>query len=107
MSGVVESVETEEGQAFLEQNSLFAKAGLSAPHLEAVDQFAEHHCGGLFVLGRPEDGLIVKCHESWGPGRPDEPGDIVVHIYDPHGDTEAVRYYDDPADAIADFLLAD
>lgn len=66
-------------EAFLGQNPICAET-LS---LEDVGGLAEHHAGGLAVLGAPAsiEGRYVKMHDTWGPGKPDEPGEIVVHEF--------------------------
>lgn len=50
-----------------------------------IEGWAEHHAGGLLVLGSwtSDARRYVKAHDTWGPGLPDEPGEIVVHEYDP------------------------
>lgn len=90
-------------QAFLAQNEI---AGQQLT-IEEIAPYAEHHSGGLMVLGSfTEDGTYVKMHDSWGPGKPDEPGDVVVHEYDPD-DTEGmdeVSYFDTGREAFEFFL---
>lgn len=92
---------------FIAQNPHTA-AGL-AP--DQITPYAEHHAGGLHVLGAPtSDGRWVKLHDTWGPGTPDEPGDIVVHAYDPDADSDdetrtRVDYFTDAA-AAYDFFTS-
>ncbi len=73
---------------FLEQNP-----GCEGIDEDDIETFAEHHSGGLVVLGAPTvRAYYVKLHDTWGPGTPNEPGDIVVHEYpleDPREDTGA------------------
>lgn len=66
-------------EAFLDQNPDCA-AELT---LDDVRPYAAHHAGGLVVLiARVASGNNwIKMHDSWGPGAPDEPGNIVVHAY--------------------------
>jgi hypothetical protein len=65
-------------QTFLDQNEI-AAATLTRDEVEA---FAEHHAGGLHVLGsyfdNGERSGYVKMHDSWGD---DE--NVIVHEYDP------------------------
>ncbi|GAB3081145.1 hypothetical protein GCM10027053_52160 [Intrasporangium mesophilum] len=96
-------------KAFLAQNAAFA-AGLTAEGLEAIEAFAEHHSGGLYVLGRQvSDELYVKTHDSWGPGMPDEPGDVVVHLYslDDEQSLDLVLFFNDGTAALAAFFAVD
>jgi hypothetical protein len=92
------------GRAFLEQNQVCAET----LDLEEIAWAAEHHSGGLFVLGShsAEDGYYVKMHDTWGPGKPDEPGNVVVHEYDPDDPEgyDEVSYFDTGTEAYADFL---
>lgn len=87
---------------FLAQNDEFAE-GLTAEDLDVIEMYAEHHCGGLYVLGRDLDGgRYVKLHDSWGP---DEC--VVVHTYDPAiypDETETVEMFTSLHEAIAAFL---
>jgi hypothetical protein len=62
---------------------------------EEILEYVEHHSGGLIVLGAPSERGYAKMHDSWGPGAPDEPGNIVVHDYDPD------RVYDGPEGSIS------
>lgn len=104
--------ETVEGQRFLEQNDA-ALTGLTAEDVETVDFYAEHHAGGLYVVGgRMPDGRYVKAHDTWGD--PDD-GEVVVNAYDPDSDRDewgdniadttgdAVEYFDTMHDALARF----
>lgn len=91
---------------FLLQNEFF-RVGLTKDDYETIHAYADHHSGGLLVLWRPlGDGYHAKAHDSWGPGTPDEPGNIVVHVYNDEGDDEVVRYFDNGHDAIEAFLTA-
>lgn len=88
---------------FLAQNDLFS-ADLTAHDREVAAPYAEHHAGGLFVLGRRiNDRLYVKAHDSWG-----DDGKIVVHVYDPDAaDGGTVDYFDSGHDALVRFLGAE
>lgn len=97
---------------FLAQNDDAAK-GLTDAELETVEQYAEHHAGGLFVLWRyverTVDGpdLSVKMHDSWG-GDDEEGRGIVVHVYSTDDDShDVVNYYATGTEAVAAFLAAD
>jgi hypothetical protein len=93
-----------DAERFLTQNEDFATT-LTPDDMEAVEQHAEHHAGGLYVLWRwLGDDWSVKAHESWGG--PDEDGrNMVVHVYnveDPDHDT--VTYFRTGHEAVAAFL---
>lgn len=76
--------------------------------IEQVRPYAEHHSGGLVVLGAPalRDNCYVKMHDTWGPGLPDEPGSVVVHEYDLDGTgaVDEVTYFTSGREAFAHFL---
>lgn len=99
-----------DAQRFLSQNDGYAET-LTDDDRATVEQYAEHHSGGLYVLGRAlESGLYVKSHESWG-GPDDVLGrEHVVHMYDPDADddgTEVVlQYFDTGHEALQAFLSA-
>lgn len=113
-------------ERWLEQNEIAAR-GLTEDEVRAAEDFAEHHAGGLFVLGCYVDGkpeLYVKMHDSWG-----DEDKVVVHVYH-HDDmtgrcqshegahtyradpdpcigwdvTDAEHYYDTGSEALAHFL---
>jgi hypothetical protein len=93
-------------ERFLHQNERVA-ATITAEQRDAIEHYAEHHSGGLYVLGRElDDGRYVKLHDSWGD---DEY--VVVHAYDPMGgsrrverDDEEETYFKKGSDAIDAFL---
>lgn len=91
-----------DAERFLAQNTLVAES-ITDADTKAVEDFAEHHAGGLYVLGRPVgDGRYIKLHDSWGD---DEM--IVVHAYDPNDqddESESETYYANGSDAVAAFL---
>lgn len=93
-----------EAERFLAQNDEFASS-LTTEDLEVVENYAEHHAGGLFVLWRwLGDDWCVKAHESWG-GDDGEGRNMVVHVYnteDPDHDT--VTFYATGHEAVAAFL---
>ncbi len=94
------------GLAFLDQNPRAAATLTSTDQLEAVDDFAEHHAGGLIVLFRyTEDGRCMKMHDSWG-----DEDTVVVHTYDPDNPedpAETVQSFTSGTDALAAFLTFD
>lgn len=95
---------TTDAELFLRQNERFA-ADLAPEDVATLELYAEHHAGGLFVLGRPlDDGRYVKAHDSWGD---DE--SIVVHAYDPDdSDADDVEeYFTSGRKALAAFLAYD
>lgn len=94
-------------KAFLEQNDGFAK-GLTEDDLVTVEEYADHHAGGLIVLWRYiEDNLAVKTHDSWG-GADEEGRDIVVHIYSLEDESvDIVNWYATGHEALEAFLSAD
>lgn len=78
-------------EIFLNQNPLTA-ASLTPEQLEAIEPYAEHHAGGLFVLGKHLEGdRYAKVHDSWG-----DDGSVVLHAYDPDEP-------DDPAETITEY----
>lgn len=95
--------------AFRRQNPK-AAAGLTD---EEIEPFAEHHSGGLVVMGSPAGEptgvdlreYYAKMHDSWGPDDA-----IVVHCYDvdqidesdPRSDQ--VTYHEDSRSAFRHFL---
>jgi len=100
-------------RAFLDQNP-DSVADLNTADLDTLDQYAEHHAGGLYVLwryiedteGKPE-GLAVKMHDSWG-GDDGQGRTIVVHVYSTEDDRHnVVNYYSTGTEALAAFLAAD
>lgn len=103
---------TTDGKNFVAQNTFFVTDLTDADHT-TIDSYAEHHAGGLVVLGRHIDPVwYVKAHDTWGPGTPEEPGDIVVHLYrvedDEDGeDEEQVLYFTSGTAALAAFLNAE
>jgi hypothetical protein len=117
---------TDAARAFLAQNTDTAAsiAATTKPRrtelLDAVDQYAQHHAGGLFVLFDtldPTDDrrLMVKMHDTWGDGVEDgKAGNIVVHVYDADGDgrlvedggTDVVTYYATADEALRAFMEA-
>lgn len=88
--------------AFLAQNTAIADGEFDG---EEVADYAQHHCGGLFVLLRHlDDGRVIKCHDSWGPP---ELGPVCVHVYDPDStddSDEEVLYPPDGTEAVRLFL---
>jgi len=99
-------------RAFLDQNP-DSVADLNTADLDTLDQYAEHHAGGLFVLWRPIERLVdgpdlsVKMHDSWG-GDDGEGRNIVVHVYSTEDDSHDVcNFYETGHEAIAAFLAAD
>lgn len=100
---------TPDARAFLEQNEI-AAATLTVME---IAPYAEHHCGGLFVLGCPVGSdRYAKLHDSWGGE-----DTVVLHIYNPdfefagEGDDdfdpdETVQHFDTGREAFAAFLLA-
>lgn len=80
--------------AFAEQNGLTMATVRDDDELMSnVATYAQHHCGGLFVLiAERSDGRLVKCHDSWGD---DE--HVVVHVYDPDSEDE------DPTEEVIEF----
>lgn len=103
---------TPDAERFLAQNDDAAR-GLTDDELATVEQYAEHHAGGLFVLWRyierTVDGpdLSVKMHDSWG-GDDGEGRNIVVHVYSTDDDSvDVVNYYATGSEALAAFLTAD
>ena len=99
-------VHSEELTRFLAQNER-TTATILPEQVAMIGHFAEHHSGGLYVLGRElDDGRYVKMHDSWGD---DEY--VVVHAYDPMGasrrverDDEEETYFKKGSDAILAFL---
>lgn len=97
--------------AFLAQNYAFAATldTVSPADQATLDDYAEHHAGGLFVLLRYMDSgplPIVKCHDTWGDTGPNGEA-IVVHWYDPDDEAQSVvRYYATAGEALAAFLRA-
>lgn len=92
---------------WLEQNHRAAET-ITPEQIRAVAQYAEHHAGGLFVLGGDTPGdHYVKCHDSWG-----DDASVIVHTYDPDAedpefsDTETIAEYATGTEAVAAFLLA-
>ena len=70
---------------FIVQNALAAET-LTA---DEVAPYAEHHSGGLIVLGAHlPDGRYAKVHDSWA-----DEAKVVLHAYDP----DFVMPTDDPA----------
>lgn len=101
--------ERNETDAFIDQNPYSAR-GLSRDQIEL---YAEHHSGGLIVLGGyAGSGSYVKMHDTWGPGTEGgEPGDIVVHEYDPENfnedaEDDKVAFFTDGPTALKAFLTA-
>lgn len=94
-------------KAFLSQNDAFAE-GLTEDDLATVEEYAEHHAGGLFVLWRyVDDNLSVKAHDSWG-GADDEGHECIVHVYSTEDDShDVVNYYATGHEALEAFLAAD
>lgn len=93
---------------FLEQNPHSAN-GLSR---DQIEPYATHHAGGLVVLhGYAGTGRHVKMHDTWGPGTEngEEPGDVIVHDYDPDSTDEhdeTITYFTDGPTAFEAFLTA-
>ena len=92
---------------FLEQNPDTAET-LTADQLTAVEQYARHYSGGLYVLvgdvpGRP--GRYVKVHDTWA-----DDGPVIVHGYDLDPDEDDperashVESYATGREAVAAFL---
>lgn len=103
---------TPDAERFLAQNEDVA-AVLDDDDLATIDQYAEHHAGGLYVLWRyierTVDGpdLAVKMHDSWG-GDDGEGRNIVVHVYSTEDDSHDVcNFYETGHEALAAFLAAD
>ena len=101
-----------DAEAFIAQNPDAARDA-TLDTIDAIEQYAEHHAGGLYVLWRyverTFDGpdLSVKMHDSWGG--PDEQGrNIVVHVYSTEDDShDVVNYYATGSEALAAFFAAD
>lgn len=95
---------------FLIQNDT-AACDLTDEDRETVEAYAEHHAGGLYVLGREvrpaPDRVYVKMHDDWGDGE-----QVVVHTYNPDYDGDApdgdpverVEFFDSGHAALARFL---
>jgi len=87
---------------FREQNDIIM-AGLPDDLAERASGYAKHYAGGLMVLwGVTDDGLNVKCHDSWGD---DECA--IVHVYDPDAEEEEhenVLYLQSGTVAVRTFL---
>jgi len=94
---------SDDGYRFLVQNAVAAGTLADQEQVDAVMQFAEHHAGGLVVLGRSlDDGRYVKMHDSWG-----DDGKVVVHAYDPEDEminADVEYYFDTGAEALERFL---
>lgn len=89
-----------DGERFLSQNDVFA-ADLTDDDRETVEEYAEHHAGGLYVLWRDlGDGLSVKAHDDWGEGET-----AIVHVYDSENpDRDDVVFFTSGHQALEVFL---
>lgn len=95
-------------RGFAEQNP-DAMTGIDS---DVVRTYAEHHSGGLIVMGRAlGDGRYVKMHDSWGDPDDEPEGHVVVHVYDTDPDplmsedpTETITYFPTGAAALPAFL---
>lgn len=100
MSTTNSTTHLDEMGRFMAQNTLAAQT-VTPEQAEQADAFAEHHCGGLYVLGAPLGERYVKCHDSWG-----DEGTVVVHAYDPEdgGTPDDVWHFPTGEQAVARFL---
>lgn len=89
---------------FLAQNTKTAAHITEEQAKELRDwEHAEHHSGGLLVLGRPfDDGLYVKMHDGWGNN--DDP---VLHVYSLDDESFDIVIFPPPELAIAYYLNYD
>jgi hypothetical protein len=90
--------------AFLAQNTKTARHVTEEQKVELREwEHAEHHSGGLIVLGRPfDEGLYVKMHDGWGNN--DDP---VLHIYSLDDGSLDIVMFPPPELAIAYYLNYD
>ncbi len=79
------TMDTYEGADFVLQNTL---AAATIPE-EAMDQWSQHHAGGLVVLiGEAGGKHYVKLHDSWS-----DEDTVVVHIYPMDDSDEGVVFH--------------